>query len=566
MSSSPTDTADDAPADDAAFDALNSYLDALHAGTAPDRAALLARHPELAAALECLDAIDSLAPAPTEDLAGQLHSDTDATTLQLPPSALGASAPREIVPQGRDFGDYELLCELGRGGMGVVYKARQRSLDRVVAVKMILASHLASAEQIDRFYAEARAAARVEHPHIVGIHAVGELHGQHFFVMEHVEGQSLASRLAAGPMEPAAAAECVATIARAVHHLHGTGIVHRDLKPSNILIDGAGAPHVTDFGLAKVLMSDSRLTQASAIVGTPSYMAPEQAAARSAEVGPRSDVYSLGAMFYEMLVGRPPFREVTPLDTLVQVLEAEPRLPRELNPRVPRDLEMICLRCLEKAPDARYASAQELADDLDRFARGESVEARPPGVWQRVRRWSRREPALSSHLGMLVVCAAILQAHYTFTGHRDETPNHYAVMVVLALWAGISAVCQRLLRHEPFAESVRYVWAAADVALLTLVLVVTGGVEGPVAAVYPGLVAASGLWFREQLVRFMTALAVASYIGLLAFHHARGLELHEPLFRHVILLVVLVVLGFVVRYQVKRIRSLSRYYESRRLP
>lgn len=551
------------------FSVLDAYLQDLHAGRRPDREQLVAQHPELAAALGCLEAIDSLAPPPTEDILQpdqRVHSAPTQIWTDRESPIPGTSNQTSPIPVGTtDFGDYQLIAEIGRGGMGVVYKARQRSLDRLVAVKMILASHLASEDQVHRFYAEAKAAAKLEHPNIVGIHEIGQLHGQHYFVMEHVEGRSLAQTLAGGPMEPAIAAECVAKIARAVHRLHQEGIVHRDLKPSNILIDAKGEPHVTDFGLAKTLIGDSHMTHTGAIVGTPSYMAPEQAAGRTSEVGPLSDVYSLGALLYDMLTGRPPFREATPLDTLVQVIEAEPRLPRQINPRVPRDLEMICLRCLEKVAQNRYASAAALADDLERFLKSESVDARPLGFEHRVRRWSRREPALASHLGLLALCATILQANFWIT-HNVETPTHYKVIAVMGIWALICVGCQHLLSFEDIAERARYVWAAADVALFTAVLMITHDLEGPVAGVFPGLIAASGLWFRERLVWFMSALTIIAYLWLMCFSAIAGPSLHEPLFRHIILLFVLVVMGFVVSYQVKRIRALSRYYDHRQLP
>jgi serine/threonine-protein kinase len=393
--------------DQRSFALLNAYLDDLHAGRQPDRAELVRDHPELVVAIECLDAIDQLVPAPPAG-SGTIHSEP--TQLQLAPVGSAPTDTAAHVPLLGAFGDFDLINELGRGGMGVVYQARQKSLDRPVAVKMILASHLASPEQVERFRTEAKAAARACHPNIVGIHEIGELHGQHYFVMDYIEGQNLAELLQGGPMELEAAASCVAKIARAVHHLHQHGIVHRDLKPSNVLMDRNGEPHLTDFGLAKTLLGDSHMTHAGAIVGTPSYMSPEQAAGRVTDVGPASDVYSLGALLYDLITGQPPFRESTPLDTLVQVLEGEPRLPSELNRRIPSDLEMICLRCLEKLPEQRYRSAEDLASDLERFLRGDSVEARPPNLYMRVRRWSRREPArpfasddVARHLGNCVL-------------------------------------------------------------------------------------------------------------------------------------------------------------------
>ena len=264
--------------------------------------------------------------------------------------------------------------------MGVVYKARQKALDRIVAVKMILATHLASPEHIRRFQVEAWAAARLRHSNITQIHDVGQHHGQHYFTMEYIEGESLAQRIARQRLSTEAIVRLLSVVARAVDHLHAQGVVHRDLKPSNILLDRDDQPYVTDFGLAKVFVPGSEATATGVIAGTPSYMAPEQASGRSSEVGPAADIYSLGAILYELLTGEPPFRQENPLDTLLDILGREPRYPRQLNPRVPHGLELICLKCLAKSPADRYGSAAALADDLERFARHEPLSVRPPNV------------------------------------------------------------------------------------------------------------------------------------------------------------------------------------------
>jgi WD40 repeat protein len=305
-----------------------------------------------------------------------------------------------------EIGDYELLKEIGRGGMGVIYQAHQRSLDRLVALKLIRAGAQAKTEGVARFKREAAATARLRHPGIVTVHEVGEHEGHHFYSMDFVPGRSLAATLRAGPFAPRRAAECVRAVAEAIHYAHQQGVIHRDLKPSNILLDGEGYPHVADFGLAKLLPTGSELTLSGAVLGTPNYMPPEQARSRHAEVSVRSDVYSLGAILYECLTGRPPFTAATPLETMKLVVEQEPVSPRALNPSVARDLETICLKCLAKEPTARYASARELADEVSRFLGDEPIRARPAGLTERTWRWCRRQPALASLCAVLTIAPA----------------------------------------------------------------------------------------------------------------------------------------------------------------
>jgi tetratricopeptide (TPR) repeat protein len=315
--------------------------------------------------------------------------------------ALRTPGPLPHVP------GYEVLGELGRGGMGVVYKARHLRLDRVVALKMILAGAYAGAQECDRFRAEAQSAARLQHPHIVQIHEVGEHDGRPYLTLEFVDGGSLAQRLTGTPFSAAQAAPLVHCLARAVQHAHERGVVHRDLKPANILLTAEGVPKITDFGLALRLDGDAANTRTGTILGTPCYMAPEQAAGRAGAAGRPADVYGLGAILYELLTGRPPFLAATALETLERVREQEPVPPRHLQPGVPRDLETVCLKCLQKDPARRYASATDLAQDLERFLSGQPIRARPTPAWERVLKWARRRPAVA---GLLAVCglAAIL--------------------------------------------------------------------------------------------------------------------------------------------------------------
>jgi len=343
---------------------------------------------------------------PLFEVHGALESDTQFSTGV-------AAAGQTLRPQlhrtlkaPRELADYEILERLGHGGMGVVYKARQKSLGRTVALKMVLSGADAKPEELARFRREAEAVARFAHPNIVQIHEVGEHDGRPFLSLEFVEGGSLHKKLGGLPQPAREAARLVETLARAVHHAHVQGVVHRDLKPANILMTASGVPKITDFGLARFAAGASH-TQSGEVLGTPSYMAPEQASGRISAIGPSSDVYALGATLFELLTGRPPFLAANALDTLRQVMELEPVSPASLQPSVPRDLATVCLKCLQKAPSKRYASAEALADDLRRFLDGQPILARQTPAWERTLKWARRRPALAA---LYAVSAAALMA------------------------------------------------------------------------------------------------------------------------------------------------------------
>jgi tetratricopeptide (TPR) repeat protein len=424
-----------------------AYFEAVEADQTPDPLEWIARYPALAAPLAQFFTDQARVRPWTEPLRGALQvAETPAPphdkqrawpSPSCGPSlavSLGANRTQNeppglsAVPRLGLMGDYELLEEIARGGMGVVCKARQVSLNRFVALKMILSGRLATADDVQRFRLEAEAAARLEHPHIVPIYEVGERDGQHFFSMKLIDGGSLAQHVARLRRDPRDAARLLATVARAVHYAHEHGILHRDLKPANILLDAQGQPHVTDFGLARLLASPGRetgvgrLTCTGAIVGTPAYMAPEQAAARG-ELTTAADTYSLGAILYELLTGRPPFRAATPLETFRQVLEQEPARPRRLNPAVGRDLETICLKCLEKEVGRRFRSAEALADDLERFLRGEPIQARRTSPAERLWKWARRRPAAAALLLLGVVAVVGVAAGLLLHEHRRATQD-----------------------------------------------------------------------------------------------------------------------------------------------
>ena len=332
----------------------------------------------------------------------------------LPPPPNGESAPLGT------FGEYDLLEEIARGGMGIVYKARHRSLNRIVAIKMILAGSLAGREFVQRFRTEASAAAILQHQNIVAIHDVGVHQGQHYFSMDYVEGQTLAQLVGQQPLPANRAARYVELIAAAIHYAHERGILHRDLKPSNVLIDSNDQPRITDFGLAKRLDGESSLTLSGQVLGSPNFMPPEQAGGKGGNVGRPSDVYALGGILYYLLTARAPFHAESLEHIIAQVLHAEPVPPRLLNPSIPRDLETITLKCLEKEPSRRYQTAKELADELGRVLRHEPIQARPVNTPEKLWRWCRRKPALASSLGLAGAALLVGFATTSWQWHRAE--------------------------------------------------------------------------------------------------------------------------------------------------
>jgi WD40 repeat protein len=393
-----------------------------YAGRFPHLAERLRRQFDLHAALagSLLASLDADTPLPLTSAPAR-NDDSEITTL--PPTSVPAVTPAEssqtlsqspwmqqravqlsTVGAGVVIEGYEELRELGRGGMGVVYQARHVRLGRVVALKMILAGSHAGRQELARFQTEAEAVARLQHPHIVQIYEVGEHNGLPFFSLEFCPGGSLEKKLGGTPLPPLEAAALVEKLARAMAAAHQKGVIHRDLKPANILLTEDGTPKITDFGLAKKL-DEAGQTKTGAIMGTPSYMAPEQAGGPKKEIGPAADIWALGATLYECLTGRPPFRAATTMETILQVRTAEPVPPSRLVPNCPRDLETICLKCLQKEPRKRYASAADLAEDLHRFQAGEPIAARPVGRLERTWRWCRRNPTVA---GLLTAVAATL--------------------------------------------------------------------------------------------------------------------------------------------------------------
>jgi serine/threonine-protein kinase len=506
---------------------------------------------------------------------GARGGDGSETIRRSPP---GSGVRNDLEPHAT-IGEYELIEEIARGGMGVVYRARHKGLKRQVALKMILSGQMATSEERQRFLREAELAANLDHPNIVPIYEVDEQDDRPFFSMKLIEGESLSRQIGRFRGDPPAAARLVSILARAVHYAHGKGFLHCDLKPSNVLLDAQGRPFLTDFGLARRAGVDSSLSISGTILGTPSYMAPEQATGKRAGLGPATDVYGLGAILYELLTGRAPFRSPTVMETVVQVLERDPAPPRELRPEIPRELESICLKCLEKAPKDRYPTAEALADELDNYLKGDGIEA--AGFVSRLRRWNRREPELASRLGGLALMAVITQVNF-HTSSDPDSRLHWTIQAVLGLWALSSLVFQMLLRSGFRSDRVRVLWSAADLVCMTIVikLLETNSVSlangFPVVDVettllvgYPLLIAASGLWWRVHLVWITTIMAVVAFGGLYidaALWWRAGHLNWRPsptLIHPNIFAAGLALTGYVVARQVKRILALGRYYEHR---
>jgi serine/threonine-protein kinase len=508
---------------------LDKLTGELRRGRRPDLEGVARQHPDLAEELRHLWAMVQL----TEDCARPAPDGEDGVVRTAPAPA---PDPQPAAGLPRRFGDYELLEELGRGAMGVVYKARQLSLPRLVALKAILRGELAGPEDLARFRAEAEAAARLDRDaHIVPVYEVGEVAGQPYFTMKYVDGTTLRDRLDQGPLPPRTAARYIAAISRAVHHAHEHGILHRDLKPSNVLIDRDDQPHVADFGLAKQVHGGASLTRTGAIVGTPCYMSPEQAFGNPDGLTRASDVYSLGAILYELLTGRPPFRAASTVDTLLLVREQEPVPPRELNPRVDPDLELICLQCLQKQPGLRYATAAQLADDLEAFLRGESPSVRSSSLGYYVSRMLREthHAAVLENWGLLwmwhslkvfLLCAltsamALLQDRVPLFGH------HATYLLLwgggLVLWGAIFWALRRRGGPVLFVErQIAHVWGASVIAtILVFVVEVLLGLPvltlSPLLAIIGGMVfwvkggTLSGSFYIPAVVLFLTAVPMA---------------------------------------------------------
>ena len=509
---------------------LERLTEAETAGRPSPLSELMAAHPDVADELRELWGMQQMADvlgrssaqrsADERGAEGQAGSPVAGGDQSGAPEGSGAETTGGDSSSGRRFGDFELMEEVGRGGMGVVYKARQGRLDRVVALKMLLRSDLASGQEIERLRNEAAAAAQLDHPHIVPVYEVGEVDDRPYFSMKYIPGTTLSQRLIEGPLSQREAARLMIPVCRAIEAAHSRGVLHRDLKPSNILIDLEGQPHVTDFGLAKRFDSDEHggggdssaersraaarafLTQTGAILGTPSYMAPEQAAGQRGEVTVASDVYSLGAVLYQCLTGRPPFQAARPMDVLLMVLEQDPPPVRMISPQVDRDLEMIVLKCLQKPAELRYRSAGALADDLAAWLANEPISARSTSLGQWLSRMLREthHAVVLENMGVLwmwhslvLLALCLVTNWFQFERIASRLPYLSLWVLGLGLWAGIFWTLRRRSGPITFVErQIAHVWGAAMISAI-LLFALEKLLDLPVLSLSPvlGLLAAS---------------------------------------------------------------------------
>ncbi|MDA7978490.1 MAG: serine/threonine protein kinase [Pirellulales bacterium] len=528
---------------------LDELTDRLRAGEAVDVDAVCGDNPELTDELRRLFAAVLIA-----DDVGACVSESVSELSSQSGSARAIGAAHDVTEDShtaaadsgtwigqlpRAYGDYELLEEIGRGGMGIVFRARQQSLGRVVALKMILRADVASDTDLARFRSEAQAAARLEHPNVVPVYEVGECEGRPFYTMKHIEGTTLAQRLVDGPLPPREAGEILLSVAQAIQFAHANGVLHRDLKPSNILLDESGRAYVSDFGLAKQVDRSASLTRSGAIMGTPSYMAPEQAAGNRGDVGPAVDIYSLGAILYSTLTGHPPFQAATPVDTVLLLLEQDPPPPRVVNPKADRNLEMIALRCLQKPIHLRYESVDALASDLRSYVQGQPVTARSGTFSQVIARlfqethhatvlenwgllWMLHSAAL---LAICLLTNALKLANVTSVG-----PYLGLWTMALGVWAAVFWWMRRRAGPVTFVErQIAHVWASSMIATAMVFLIEWQlGLEVLSLSPVLGIVSGSVFFSKAGILSgrfYLQAAALYVTVPLMAMFPTYGISL-----------------------------------------
>ena len=556
---------------------IDELTEAVRHGKQPDLEGVANRHPALSAELRSLWATIWVAEemaqnGPHELEPGAMPVGAVVTTLWPPATESGTAGVPLTQHAAADsssldrFGEYELFEELGRGGMGVVSRAREIARGRIVALKRLLRGPESAPQDLERFRIEALAAARLAHPHIVPVFQVGECDGQPYFTMQYIEGTTLARKLADGPLPAQHAARLLVPVCRAIHYAHDCGVLHRDLKPSNILIDREGNPYVSDFGLAKRIDIDPTLTPSGAFLGTPSYMPPEQAgssnAGRRDPLGPRADVYSLGAILYHMLTGRPPFQAATPIETMLLALEHDPVAPRALNPQVNPDLEMIALKCLQKPQALRYASAAALADDLESYERGDPVSARSTSLRALAARLmgeTHHAPVLENWGLLWIFHSIALLVFFGATnwlylsGVEARWPYILIFTVGLCGWAAFFWALRRRGGPIRFVErQLAHVWGAGIVSI-NLIFLVEWLLDLPVLKLAPMIAVTNGMLFMIKAGILSGDYYPQAAVTFLAVFPMAMFPRFAPLIFGVVASACFFVTG--LKYRLRRLRS-----------
>lgn len=543
---------------------IADYIQRLENNSFVDEQALLAQHPQLAERLQSFFQLHQKAHSafalgqPMED-APLVQSSASALTIDRVKHGSSAWSWQRIARAEfpLEFGPYDLLEEINRGGMGIVYRAVHRELGRVVALKVMRAGEMATAEELHRFRTEAIASSALSHPNIIPIFEANEEHGLFYFTMAFIDGEDLETRMRREPIPYQEAAAIVLKTADAVAYAHRKNIIHRDIKPSNILLDANNEPFLADFGLANLQTIEEGVTATGQILGTPAYMPPEQASGRQRRPSPTMDVYALGAVLYAALTRQAPFAGPTPFDILLQVLDRQPPRPKQIDRRIPAALEAICLKAMAKEPEHRYSTATAMAADLRKFLRGEPVEIERPSISQRLLMWWRRESMLVTHLAGMIVVAAIMSISFVY---RQETadPTRFTMKLGLVLiWGALSYLMQFLARFNARRLMINLAWSTIDVTIFTMLMFLADPPRGLLLVGYPVLIAASGLFYRVRFVVYMICVCSASMLLL-----ATMID-DDPLTKRTdfigIYLSCLIIVGLCVISMIRRVRGLSRY-------
>ncbi|MEM8732803.1 MAG: serine/threonine-protein kinase [Planctomycetota bacterium] len=546
------------PSDASSVDeVIAEYLQLAEQGRDPKRQDFLDRYPQFQQDLKDFFRLhDEFAQPESVHLAANSTAKDGqaAKSIRKQSKATSESSIASNPPQ--FLGDYEILGEIDRGGMGVVYRARHQRLNRIVALKLIRSGSLASDEEVERFLSEAEAAAALSHPNIVPIYEVGQINGLVFYTMAYIEGDSLAQLVAKGMMESDEAVRILHRLCNAVEYAHRAGIYHRDLKPANVLINEEGQPVIIDFGLAKVANRDQSLTATGQILGTPAYMTPELASGRVKTIGPAADVYALGAILYFLCTGQPAFSGPTPFDVLLQVLDKRPPRPSKLKKHLSRDIDTICLKALEKEPSARYQTATELGSDLQRVLTGEPIDSPQESWTEKLTKWWQREPILVAHVMGIGITTLIVVVAYLIREEYNQL--FYYRLGLLLIWLAASFFLQTWVDLAKWNHAAIFTWLAIDVFLYTTLITFAGPPRSMLLIGYPMMIVGSGLFYQRRFTVTKTVLCIVGF-SVLAWQFPKD-DFVKPDFS-AIFLTGLIVICLCTITMINRIRGLSRFYE-----